>query len=75
MYMTLVVNKWEVGGDGGGGYATGVNWLGIRTLSSSSSSSSSGTAFVTIYNYHYWVVVFHPRTAYTGSLDSVPLLC
>ena len=36
--------------------------------------SSSGPASVTIYNYHYWVVVFQPITAAARSIDSVPLV-
>ena len=32
---------------------------------------SFGPASVTIYRVHYWVVLFHPRTAAIRSLDSV----
>ena len=39
----------------------------------SSSSSSSWPASVILYLAHYWVVVFHPKTATTRSLVSVPL--
>ena len=39
------------------------------------SSSSSGPASVTLYHINCWVLVFHPRTADTRSLDSFPLLC
>ena len=36
--------------------------------------SSSGPAFVTIYNYHYWVMVFQTITAAARLLVSVPLV-
>ena len=48
--------------------------FGIPTVATSLSSSSSGTASVTLYHAHYWVVVFHPITVATWSLDSVHLI-
>ena len=52
-------------------YAAHLNWSSPRRplfldALTSSYSSSSGPASVTLYHAHYWVVIFHPRTAATG---------
>ena len=46
----------------------------LISMFKSSSYSSSGKASVTLKHAHFWVVVFHPRTAAKRSLVSVSLI-